>query len=249
MGFEVKYAYYEKGDRGYNTEDEKELTSKVGEPFDDVTLEQLAGAIMAQFARRDIMVFDAEIYELAKKKISFKETNGGIILKNKKYSFDKGAALHCANVVETIAPEPQQSPAQQQQLAQQQLIQPQQQPGISAPPRRPPPPKKKGRVEYFSPPPGNDKEWSKIGLSVGAAYEVLEEVGVKKLEGSPGGEPQWTVQAVRYKIKNDRGETISAPVQNFQATPVPMSSDPLGQGHGNGLMFDSVEGASMPNLR
>jgi hypothetical protein len=102
MGFEITYKFYEKAEKGYNVEEEKEFKAKVGEPFDEIALEQLAGSIMAQFARRDIMVFDAEVYELAKKQISFKESDGGIILKNKKYRFDKGTQLHCETVVENL---------------------------------------------------------------------------------------------------------------------------------------------------
>ena len=102
MGFEITYKFYEKAEKGYNVEEEKDFKAKVGEPFDEITLEQLAGSIMAQFARRDIMVFDAEVYELAKKQISFKEADGGIILKNKKYRFDRGTQLHCESVVEDL---------------------------------------------------------------------------------------------------------------------------------------------------
>lgn len=104
MGYEVKYLYYEKGENGYNTEEEKELKAKVGDPFEEVPLEKLAAAIMAQFARRDLMIFNAEVIELSRKPINFRQTDGGIILKNKKYSFDQGAQLHCQDVVETPAP-------------------------------------------------------------------------------------------------------------------------------------------------
>jgi len=107
MGFEVRYLFYEKAEKGYNTDEEKELKSKVGDPFEEITLEQLAGSIMAQFARRDIMVFDCEIIELSRKKINFKETDGGIIIKNKKYSFDKGAKVHCQDIVQEAPPAPQ----------------------------------------------------------------------------------------------------------------------------------------------
>jgi len=106
VGYAVNYKYYEKGERGYDTDEELEFDSKVGEPFEDISLEQLAGAIMAQFARRDVMVFDCTIHELAKKKISFKETKGGIILKNKKYRFDQGAKLHCEDVVQVVPAPP-----------------------------------------------------------------------------------------------------------------------------------------------
>lgn len=117
MGFEVCYKYYEKAEKGYDTDEEKEIKSKVGDPFEEISMEQLAGAIMAQFARRDIMVFDCDIIELSRKKINFKETDGGIIIKNKKYSFDKGAKIHCQDIVQDApqhAPTPGMMPHQQQ---------------------------------------------------------------------------------------------------------------------------------------
>lgn len=88
MGFECTYHYHEKVDGEYNREEKKTFKKKVGDPFDDIPLEKLAASIMAQMARRDIWIVDVEIAELSKKAISFKETKGGIIIKNKKFSFD-----------------------------------------------------------------------------------------------------------------------------------------------------------------
>jgi hypothetical protein len=65
----------------------------VGDPFEDVPLEKLAVVIMAQLARRDIWIVDVEVAELSKKTISFKESKGGIILKNKKFSFDNPTSV------------------------------------------------------------------------------------------------------------------------------------------------------------
>lgn len=88
MGYEVTYKYHERTDDGYNRDETKAFKKKVGDPFDDVPLEKLAGAIMLQLARRDIWIVDVEILELSKKIISFKEAKGGIILKNRKFLFD-----------------------------------------------------------------------------------------------------------------------------------------------------------------
>jgi hypothetical protein len=88
MGFEVVYSYHEKIDGGYNKDETKTLKKKVGDPFEEVSMEKLAASMMAQLARRDIWIVDAEVFELAKKQISFKETKGGLILKNKKYFFE-----------------------------------------------------------------------------------------------------------------------------------------------------------------
>lgn len=88
MGFECTYYYHEKVDGDYNREETKTFKKKVGDPFDDVPLEKLAASIMAQMARRDLWIINVEISELSKKSVSFKETKGGIIIKNKKFSFD-----------------------------------------------------------------------------------------------------------------------------------------------------------------
>lgn len=88
MGYECHYSYHERIDGEYNKDEVKILKKKVGDPFEDVTLEKLAASVMAQLARRDIWIVDVSIYELSKKSIAFKEAKGGIILKNKKFLFD-----------------------------------------------------------------------------------------------------------------------------------------------------------------
>lgn len=96
MGFECCYHYHEKVDGEYNKEETKTFKKKVGDPFDDVPLEKIAASIMAQMARRDIWIIDVEIFELSKKQVSFKESKGGIIIKNKKFSFDGGEDVFIA---------------------------------------------------------------------------------------------------------------------------------------------------------
>ncbi len=226
MGYEVNYKYYERADRGYNTEEEKDLKAKIGDPFEDVPMEKLAAAIMAQFARRDIMIFDAEIVELTRKVIKFKETKGGIILKNRKYSFDQGSELHCENVVEIES-----SPSLRKPSSVKKAV-------ASAP-------HNDVQYEYFNPPPGSDEEWTKIGLTVGTRYTVIEEVGIRQFvqdNSEEGG--HWAVEATRYKIANDRGEIISAPVRNFQSSPVPLSSSNQVR-----LLYEGGGQQDMPSLR
>jgi hypothetical protein len=88
MGYEVIYYYKEKLDGEFSGE-VKNFKKRVGDPYEDFPLEKLAAVISSQLARRDIYVKDVEIYEITKKKIKFKETKNGIILKNRKYSFDE----------------------------------------------------------------------------------------------------------------------------------------------------------------
>lgn len=90
MGYECKFSYHEKVDNEYNRDEVKTFSRKVGDPLEDVPLEKLAAAIMGQYARRDIFIVGVDVFEISKKAISFKETKGGIVLKNKKFLFDHG---------------------------------------------------------------------------------------------------------------------------------------------------------------
>jgi len=95
MGYEVIYKYHEKDESGNYKKDEiKELKKKIGTAYEDVTLEKLASVIMSQLARRDVWILpDVEIYEYKKVKINFRETKGGIVIKNKKFELDTDANI------------------------------------------------------------------------------------------------------------------------------------------------------------
>ncbi|NBT59757.1 hypothetical protein EBT16_13335, partial [bacterium] len=60
---------------------------------EEVGLDVLAAKIMSQLARRNILITDVEIYEYTKKKLGYRETADGIVLKNKKFSFDSSKVL------------------------------------------------------------------------------------------------------------------------------------------------------------
>lgn len=68
---------------------------------------------MAQLARRNILITDVEIYEFTKKKLSFKEADDGILIKNKKFKFDDGASLDVAPVSEAEVTDGSGSPQDQ----------------------------------------------------------------------------------------------------------------------------------------
>lgn len=116
MGFEVNYKYHERVEGDYNKEETKSFKKKVGDPFEDVSLEKLAGAVMAQLARRDVWIVDVEVFELSKKAVSFKESKGGIILKNKKFNFDGGgedaSTVIVQDMIQAPPPQPVQLPQQ-----------------------------------------------------------------------------------------------------------------------------------------
>lgn len=94
MGYEVIFHYKESGDApGVYKEEVKNKSYKIGKVTEEIGLDVLASKIMSQLARRNILIVDVEIYEYAKKKLSYRETSDGIVLKNKKFSFDSGVVL------------------------------------------------------------------------------------------------------------------------------------------------------------
>lgn len=100
MGYEVIYSYHEKIDGNYNKEEIKTIKKKVGDPFEDVSLERLATSVMGQLARRDVFVVGVEIFELSKKTVSFRETDNGVVIKNKKFTFDQAVGFTVQEVCE-----------------------------------------------------------------------------------------------------------------------------------------------------
>ena len=94
MGYECILHYYEEVSKGeYNKEESKTKSIKIGSPYEDIPAEVLAGKLMAQLARKNMLIFDIEIFEFAKKKISYKETNDGILIKNRKFNFDDDTTI------------------------------------------------------------------------------------------------------------------------------------------------------------
>lgn len=92
MGYELVFHYKEVGDKpGFYSEEVKNKSYKIGKVTEDVNIELVAGKILSQLARRNILIVDVEIYEYAKKKISYRETADGIVIKNKKFSFDSSS--------------------------------------------------------------------------------------------------------------------------------------------------------------
>ncbi|NBP02618.1 MAG: hypothetical protein EBU90_21355 [Proteobacteria bacterium] len=94
MGYEILYRYKEALENpGTYGEEVKTKSVKVGKVTDEVGLEVVAGKVMSQLARRNILIVDVEIYEYAKKKLGYRETSDGIVIKGKKFSFDSGSVV------------------------------------------------------------------------------------------------------------------------------------------------------------
>lgn len=94
MGYEVIFSYKESGDKpGQYLDDVKTKTCRIGKTTEDVPLDVLAGKIMSQLARRNILIVDVEIYEYAKKKLGYRESSDGIVIKNRKFGFSLGSVV------------------------------------------------------------------------------------------------------------------------------------------------------------
>ena len=89
MAFEIVFKYYEclEDEIDYDKSKVLTYTKNLGDIFENVSLEMLASMVFTQLARRDIFVFDLEIFELVKKKISYKQSKNNILIKNKKFGF------------------------------------------------------------------------------------------------------------------------------------------------------------------
>jgi len=107
MGFECVIHYYESTGNGeYNKEELKTKSLKIGTPYEDVSLSVLAAKLIAQLARKNMLITNIDIFEFEKKKISFKETDSGIVIKNRKFNFDDtdliASSLNQENLEENV---------------------------------------------------------------------------------------------------------------------------------------------------
>lgn len=98
MGYEIICHYKKK-----NSSDEEKMSLKkrIGDPYEETPIERVASAVMLQLARRDIFVEDVEIFEISKKKISFRETKSGIVIKNKKFIFNDDFEINIKEEINT----------------------------------------------------------------------------------------------------------------------------------------------------
>ena len=110
MGYEIVLFYKSEIEKGVYEEEVQTKKIKIGTLEDDLGLEAVAGRIFAQFARRNILVIDVEVWEFTKKKLSFREAEDGFVIKNRKFKFDGGAAI----IAEETPSEAEQAPIQPQ---------------------------------------------------------------------------------------------------------------------------------------
>lgn len=197
MGYEVKYHYYPRKEEGigYDVDAPDAFTKQLGK-MEEVPVEKLANAVMMQLARRDIMVYDVEIYEYTKRKVSFKETRGGVLIKNKRFMLD--------GTVETVAEE---------EVAMPSYIQPQ------AVPPQPPivekQPNQAIRWEVFDPDtPIIAMLTRRFKLTPKRKYPILEERTVVQRVNVPGG-GMTEMPTFEYLIIDDTGQRTRVPSIHF----------------------------------
>jgi hypothetical protein len=221
MGYELVYFYREKLENNEYSEEVKEKKVKVGDPWEDIPLENVAGKIMSQLARRNILITDIEIYRFQKEKISYRETDDGIVIKNRKFKFDDGPALESVEVPTAQAitpPVPPPLPIKGQAKgspgvkgpgpgATGETIPPSAQINLAAPVKRP------LRWEVFDASYPILKEKAKVGkFTMGKKYPIYEVL-------SKGNVPFTTSY---YKTIDDRNQEVEIVAECFNAV-----SDPV----------------------
>jgi len=199
MGYEIVYKYKEATDTpGVYSEDIKEKSVKIGKVTDEVGLDAVAAKVMTQLARRNILIVDVEIYEYAKKRVSYRETPSGIVIKNKKFSFDSGSVVETEDFEEPPQEEFKPVPSPSRELADRSC--PIAQRANVAPLSRRP-----IRHEIFEPEPLALHKAQQKGLkfTVGKKYPVYS-------EDSFGG-------TITYSTKDDRGKEVNVSAEYFVA--------------------------------
>lgn len=234
MGFSVEYKYYsyDKEKKDYNREEELNGILKVGEFNEDITIEELASKVIALMARRNIFVREINIFEFAKKQISYKESDDGITIKNRKFRFDESVLTSNLEVVEDSS--------NNMQLVKKEN---------KLPKTTNPSEKSPIRYEIYSPENKffvereSKRNGGKIFFTLNKKYPVFEE----KIPSLGSGIPE-----VLYVVVDDKGDYVTVSDKLF--VPIPkMENFSVENNESNGLtdkgLAGSFENVDMPNLR
>lgn len=197
MGFEITYHFYDKRKEGvgYDVENPQKVLKKIGK-MEEVPLEDLASQILSQLARRDIMVFDVEIQEYVKKKVSFRESGGSIVIKNKKFTPGKTIVVEDESVQDEVLPQQEKTVSNGVHKPEEDVI---------------------VRHEYFS---GTDQDSvllarRKIYVKSGGRYPILKERESKqKVIGAYGIPTDMAV--LTYDILDDTNNKVNVPSIYFE---------------------------------
>lgn len=234
MGYEITFSYHEKGEDGkFDMDTTKTFTKKLGTKTDDVPLEKVAATILGQLAKRSIYISNVKVEEFVRREVSFKETDSGIMIKGRKFHFDKldGELDLACSAEECPSFQPQQRQQNFEQIsapvsdaiekplidmATGKMIEPMpsmpQNLGPKVPPRDPNVPI---RHEVFRPCREDYMETQRQGikLSMGKTYPIFSEK-IRPING-----PYGPVETVFYTVKDDNGQKLD--VINTYFEPVP----------------------------
>ncbi len=251
MGFEVTYKYHERLEAGgYDKDNTKELKRRVGDAYEDVPLEKVAASIMQQLARRDIWVVDVSLIEFARKSVSFKETKGGIVIKNKKFILDQDNTLVGQDLVSEDVP---QTVPGQQVVHPHEKVHPHQKVQAPAHQNRRPAPAPQNRaggrrpirkVVYMPSTPELVRKHGLAGrLTIEGEYEVFED------RMNPNG------VGTEYLLKDDHGRELWAQDEHFVPAQMNLMADRelgfsrSGSRQDNNLKWDGMINDQAPTLR
>lgn len=205
MGFEIKYFYKEASEElGIYKDEILEKIQKIGKFDEEVPLELVAGKIISQLARRNILIVDVEINEYTKKKVSYKETESGILIKNKKFSFDTGACIESSEDYEEELSKILQDEILLKKIKESIGLDSSKKVNLA---QRPKLNKKILRKEIYDPEPitKNKIEQRGLKLTVGKPYPIYE-------EKSKAG-------ILSYSISDDSGREVEVLAEAFVAQP------------------------------
>lgn len=196
MGYEIVYRYKEATEApGVYSDEVKEKSAKIGKVTEDVGLDALAAKIMSQLARRNILIVDVEIWEYERKKVSYRETASGIVIKNKKFAFDAGKVAETCDWDEPPQEEFKPLPEPSKELADRSCPLSSPRPAAARPMRH----------EVFDPDPIALHKAQQRGLkfTVGKKYPIHS-------ENSLG-------TSVIYRTTDDRGREVDVGAEHFVA--------------------------------
>lgn len=215
MGFEIIYHFFPRKDEGgYDTDSPKTFTKTMGK-MEDVPVEKLASAVILELARRDIMVFDVEISEFIKRKVNFKETKGGVLIKNKKFMLD-GTVESVPDCGEDVSPPDYLDREMNHQVQTHPSLQP------PRPAVYDKPPQQAIRFEVFDPDtPLIPMLQRKYRLTPKRRYGILEEKTVIQRVNLPGA-GQTEMPGYEYVIVDDEGKKVRVPAMHFTPPQAPL---------------------------
>ena len=227
MGFEITYKFCKRDSEGnYNKEERDSRTVRVGDAYDEVPLGQVVSKIVSLYAKRNIFVFDLDVFEFTKKQISFREAEDGegIVIKNKKFKFDDQIDSNFVEVdaevqeeVKKVDKELKLTPAPAKESGKNQVL----------------------RYEYYSPEKEliqhyKDETWKFV---VNKKYPILEE----KVKN----------QIFYYTVIDENGKKVFVPSLFFLPTLNVIDTNLVNQDTSNmpNLRYDNVENVPMVDLR